>query len=569
MKTLLIAINSQYVHSNLAVHCLKAACDESCGEVTVHEYSVNEPLQIIYSGILRQRPDIVAFSCYIWNIEYVMKLTGDLKKAAPEVVIIAGGPEVSYDTRDRFEGSVDYVIAGEGEEKLAMLLRCLKNGSKPDAAEIKWLQGFSTVENLEALPSPYRSIEKMSMMHKIAYIEASRGCPFSCAYCISSTTRGVRYFPMDKVREALENLVESGTHIIKFVDRTFNANEKRALEIWEYILKFSDRGIVFHFEIDPCLISGKMLKCLARMPAGLVQIEAGIQSIHQKTLSAVDRPWLIEKAFSNLQQILAVGNIHVHVDLIAGLPLEGYLDFRKSFNRVYGLQAHHFQMGFLKLLRGSPMVEKSRLFDYRFRDYPPYEIISNQDLTAEELLRLKDIETCVDLFYNSGRFVTTLKAITEGKVFADPFCFYEALSRMMREKGYFDKPVKAADLYSVMLDFVRAEIPFLADAVTDTMRLDYLRSFQNPSIPPVLQPEELSRKLKQKRMIKYRSELERILPRLQYQSMEEVWHQIYIGRFNFPSGMQFPGKAIIAVDFGDISPVTGLAGAYLLEEITV
>ncbi len=569
MKTVLVAINSQYIHSNLAVRYLKAACGALCGEVRVLEFSINETLGHIFSSILREKPNIVAFSCYIWNIELVVKLAGDLKKALPHSSLIAGGPEVSFDGGGLISGCVDYIISGEGEEKLPFLLTRLNAGALPDDGEMNWLRSYSTIENLDQLKTPYPSIEGVVLKNRIAYIEASRGCPFRCGYCISSITGGVRYFPEEMVYNALEVLVNSGTRIIKFVDRTFNANEQRALQIWNHLLRYEGRGLIFHFEIDPGLLTERLLDCLEKMPPGLIQLEAGIQSIHPETLEAVKRPWQIQKAFKGLRTVISFGNIHVHVDLIAGLPYESYARFKESFNKMMGLYAHHCQLGFLKLLRGSALRDQAGQYGYRYRDYPPYEVISNHELQAEQIIALKDIEACVELFYNSGRFTLTLKAIEQHSDTWNFFDFYESLALFMREKGYLDRPVKAADLYGILLQFAELKFPRLVIQLTNTMRLDYLRSFKNPSIPDCLRSttDADTNREKQKLMEKYREMMQKTLPRLQSQSLDALWQQVYIGEFTFPPGLEYGDKAVIAVDFGDVSPVTGLAGAYPLIDV--
>lgn len=575
MKTLLVAINSQFVHSNLAVQYLKASCDESCGMIKVLEFSINEALQQIYAAILLEKPDVAAFSCYIWNIEMVVKLMDDLKKAIPDIIIIAGGPEVSYDGGGLLCGTdyVDYVIGGEGEEKLTFLLKCLNNGDKPGEEQMQWIRNLTTIQNLERIPTPYRLIRKGSLKNRIAYIESSRGCPFQCAYCISSTTQGVRYFPMQHVYEGLEKLVDSGSKIIKFVDRTFNVKEERALEIWNHLLKYEKEQVVFHFEIDPGLLTERMLNCLEKMPVGLIQIEAGIQSIHPITLTAVERPWQIERAFKNLQSLLTFGNIHVHVDLIAGLPYESYPDFRESFNRVYSLNAHHFQLGFLKLLRGSALRKNADRYGYAFREYPPYEILSNKDLSPMEIIDIKHIEACLELFCNSGRFVTTLKVIGHllahhrGSGSMDAFGFYESLSKFLHSNGYFDKPIKTSELYILLFQYVAKCFPQLQGQVIHCMRFDYLRSFKNPSLPAFLKTKEdlASRRTRQRWIEKYHQRLEQSLPRLKDHSLEDIWHQIVIGEFDFPEGSGFPAKVVAAVDFGDVSEITGLAQSAILE----
>ncbi len=568
MKTLLVAVNSQYVHTNLAVLYLKAASSKAGIDVKVLQFSVNEGLKQIFGGIVREKPDVVAFSCYVWNIEYVVKLIEDIKKADSGIVVIAGGPEISFDNGGLLSGhaGVDFLIGGEGEEKLPFLLKLLMEGKRPDKNENEWLMGYSVIEDLNQLPSPYLYIYKGSLKHKIAYLETTRGCPFHCAFCISSVSGGVRTFNPERVYRALEELVESGSEVIKFVDRTFNANEKRVLDILNHILKFSQKRVVFHFEIAPEILTEKTILKLADMPPGLVQIEAGIQSIHDETLGEVERFSRVDIAFTNLQRILSMGNIHLHVDLIAGLPFETYPRFKESFNRVYGLFTHHFQLGFLKLLRGTALREKSEHYGYRYRNYPPYEIISNRCLSANEVLVLKDIEACLDLFYNSGRIVITLKWIHYMLSGIEYFDFYEKLAYWMRTNGYLDKPVKVSDLYEILHIFIKKNFPVLPEGIIECMRFDYLRSMKNPSIPAFMRKEEdaARKRRNKKKVIEYRTELEQVLPRLKKIPMNDILHQIYVTTFKLPREAGIPADSDIAFDFGDICPVTGFSGTYQL-----
>lgn len=580
MKTLLVAINSQYVHSNLAVLYLKASCNEVPGEVKVLEFSINESIKQIFSAITRERPDIVAFSCYIWNIEYVVKLAEDIKKANPGIIIIAGGPEVSFEGGGllRSKSFVDYIIAGEGEHKLPHLLKCIQTGTSITGEEIKKLGSFSVADDLETLESPYQFMEDNSLGNKIAYVEASRGCPFRCSYCMSSVTGKVRTFPLERVFSDLKALVKSGARVIKFADRTFNSNEKRALDIWNHIREYEDKGITFHFEIEPALLTENMMECLEKMPPGLVQLEAGIQSVNPETLSAVNRPHPADKAIKNIERIVSFGNIHTHVDLIAGLPYESYDLFRQSFNTVYNLFAHHFQLGFLKLLWGSAIRDGADLHSIKYSSYPPYEIISSKYITAEELLMLKDIAACLDLFYNSGRFDCTLKAINKSCTkdcnatgFADSFSLFEKLAQTMRKDGHLERPVKTVNLYEIFHAFLKdvagGKILLPPETIKECLRFDYLCSMKNPTLPAFLKKNESLRKARQKMTDKYREELKKVLPRLKKSALENIWHQIYIDEFSLPADTGYPQKAVIAVDFGDISPVTGLAGAYCLHEL--
>ncbi|MDI9483247.1 MAG: DUF4080 domain-containing protein [Bacillota bacterium] len=572
MKTLIIAINSQYVHTNLAVKYLEAACRSECGDVSVLEFSINENHKWIFRRIMAEKPDVVAFSCYIWNIEHVVRLAGDIKKAKREIIVIAGGPEVSFERGGFISETADYIICGEGEEDLPLILKLLNSGERPCEDTIKRLKTHKVIENLNSLNFPYDNINPGSLKDRIAYVEASRGCPFRCSYCISPAFGKVRYFEPEWVYRALDIIVESEAKVIKFVDRTFNADEKRAEEILTHIKqKYSQKGTVFHFEIDPGLLTDHLIDCLLAMPPGLVQIEAGIQSIHEKTLKAVRRAWHIDKALSNLKKILTAQNIHVHVDLIAGLPYESFQDFTKSFNRVYSLFAHHFQLGFLKMLRGSSLKEEAVSHGYSYRDYPPYEVISNNYITTDELLEISDIEACLNLFYNSGRLVSTMKyiynALKNKNLECDPFEFYRALASSMRIKGYLDKSVKASNTYFIMYRFIEEKFPYLTQDAVEYMRLDYYRSMKNTAVPAFMPdvPVYEGRKAKHKWLAENRKKLEKALPRLLEIPLEKIMHQIHVSSFKFVDKSGDFKDCVIAVDFGDICPVTGLARAYLLK----
>ena len=573
MKTLIIAINSQYVHTNLAVSYLKAACDSECGDVRVLEFTINESLKSVFSRIMAEKPDVAAFSCYIWNIEHVVKLTRDIKNANKEIIVIAGGPEVSFDGGGLMSGIADYIICGEGEQDLPMLLKLLNSGKRPCEETMRRLAAYKVIEDLGILNFPYDSIEPGSLKDRIAYVEASRGCPFRCSYCISPAAGKIRNFDTGWVFRALEILVKSGAKVIKFVDRTFNADEQRAREILSHIRqKYSNKGTVFHFEIDPGLLTESLIGCLLEMPPGLVQIEAGIQSIHEKTLKAVRRAYQVDKALSNLEKLLAGQNIHVHVDLIAGLPYESFSDFTKSFNRVYGLFAHHFQLGFLKMLRGSAIKEEAGSHGYMYRDYPPYEVISNNYITADELLEIGDIEVCLNLFYNSGRLMSTMKYIynalkkLENEEY-DPFGFYRALARHMRMKGYFDRPVRASETYFILYRFLEDRFPYLAKEAAEYMRIDYYTSMKNTAVPDFLSQGSVytGRKARYKWIAENCEKLEKTLPRLSVMPLEEIMHQIHASSFKFTNETGSLTECVMAFDFGDICPVTGLARAYRIE----
>ncbi len=407
MKTIIVAINAKYIHSNLAVWYLKASCGVSCGDVGVFEHTINERLDEILYHIIEEMPDNIVFSCYIWNIDYIKKLAANIKKVFRDCSIILGGPEVSFDCEQFMHENpdVDYIIRGEGEEAFPMLLECL-NGRNVSKREIPGLilrqdgvvkpdKCLNIVKKLDNIPSPYLPEMLSSLGGRIAYYESSRGCPFECSYCLSSTIKGMRYFSMDRVEKDLEKLIKAGVGQIKFVDRTFNCHKKRSKQIINLLLDLSDKysvtdNINFHFEADAHLFDGDFMVFLKKIPRGLIQFEVGIQSTKSITLKEVDRRCEVDKSLENIRKIVSLGNIHLHAGLIAGLPFEDMHSFGEAFNRVFSLKAHQIQLGFLKMLKGSKIRKEADLHGYLFRDYPPYEVLSNKYMDSFEIVTKKN-----------------------------------------------------------------------------------------------------------------------------------------------------------------------------------
>lgn len=550
MKTLIISLNSKYIHSSLAAWYLKAACGPGCGEVAVSEHTINENTDSVLSAIYSERPDFAAFSCYIWNISHVYKLASSLKKLLPGTVIILGGPEVSYDAADILGSNefIDLIIAGEGDIAFPEVIRLLNNeynrtilyadyNGNDQSAENKGnataseafivkaagIDGLvfrkdgavvardpAVIEDLDSLPTPYTDEMLASLKNRIAYFEASRGCPFSCSYCLSSVTAGTRYFSLDRVFSDLGRLVGAGIRQIKFVDRTFNANPSRAKSIIRYILELNEKlsrgcGPVcnFHFEVGADLFDVETIELLAGAPKGLFQLEAGVQSTNVQTLAAICRRTDIGRLSANLQKIRANSNVHIHADLIAGLPYENYVSFGRSFNDVYRLKPHHLQLGFLKFLKGTRLRDRASEHDYLYRDYPPYEILSGRHMSGEELMRLKGICELVERYYNSGRFTYTLNYMISG-FFASPFEFFERLHEYHKDKGYLDVSLSARDLYLVLYEFFQTiSRPDDNSCLDDTLcqnddsnhidlffrellRLDFLASDNSGTLPDFL-----------------------------------------------------------------------------------
>jgi len=498
MKTVIVSLNAKYIHSSLAPWYLKACCGEKHGEVCVLEFTINDNMDHILMDIYGQNADILAFSCYIWNISRVLMLIANIKKIRPELKIILGGPEVSFESKELMEcnPSIDFIIAGEGEISFPKLLECL-HYSSDDFSEIEGLyyrdsagkvitpsKTVAYVEDINGIPSPYTEEMLLSIgKSKIAYFESSRGCPFSCSYCLSSVSKGVRFFDMERVKSDIFRLIGAGVKQIKFVDRTFNCNKKRALEIISFAIE-NGGNTNFHFEAAADLFDDEMLDLLRTAPIGQIQFEIGVQTTNRYALEAVDRKTNLDRVFYNTSRLREKGNIHIHLDLIAGLPFEDMDSFIKSFNDVYNLEPNQLQLGFLKLLKGSRIRRDAHLHGYIFRDYPPYEILSNSYMSFDDIVELKGIEEIVERYYNTGRFAGTLKYIADRLYHSLPYVFYRDFYRYNSGKGYMRRPVALNRLYDVIFDFVRENFgPEDTDAVNELLKFDFLSSDKSGSLP--------------------------------------------------------------------------------------
>ncbi len=475
MKFLLAAVNAKYIHSNPAVYSLKAYALERLGldgweqpevSVEISEYTINQQMDSILSDIYRKKPDAVAFSCYIWNWRMIRELSAELAKVLPEVPIWLGGPEVSFETEQILEEipAVSGIMVGEGEQTFTGLLEYY---TKKEAGTMdeKGLDGIDGIvyrkqgkvfrtgvrkpTDISTLPFLYKNME--NFRNRIIYYESSRGCPFRCSYCLSSIDRSVRLRDMGTVREELQFFLDHKAAQVKFTDRTFNCNREHAQAVWRYILEH-DNGITnFHFEIAADLLNEEELTLLSEMRPGLVQLEIGVQSVNPDTLREINRYTDMERLREVVQRILAAQNVHVHLDLIAGLPYEDYSSFGHSFNEVYGMGAQQLQLGFLKVLKGSPMYEKAGDYGINYTSLPPYEVLYSEWISYEEICRLKKIEEMVELYYNSGQFAHTLPVLE--RVFESPFVFYERLADYYEENGYFINHPSRNYRYEVLLGF--------------------------------------------------------------------------------------------------------------------
>jgi len=488
MKVLIVSLASQYIHSTLAPWYLYYSAQKHIkgdAVVEVFEGTVNEELNEIYNKISAQKADIVAFSCYIWNIESVKALAQKLHNDG--VKILLGGPEVSYNVKELLkEEYIDYIISGEGEEPFTDFINATLSGDGlSDVSGLCFKVGeelhISAPHCTSVIPeSPYGAEYLNALNGRIAYIETSRGCPFSCAFCLSGRLGGVRFFPMERAKADILILANSGSKIIKFVDRTFNANKKRAFELWQFIIqnygKKIPKDVCFHFEIAGDLLDDKDFKLLEKSPKGFIQFEIGIQSFSAKTLAAINRKTNTDILKNNIIRLCKMKNMHIHIDLIAGLPFEDYRTFRDGFNLAFSLGADMLQLGFLKLLHGADMREKAYNYPCEFCEKPPYEVVQTPYITGRELKMLHFTENALDRFVGSGRFPRT-NALIFGKQKRNPF---DTLTELGMFTGEESKPLN--EYVNMLYHFFGADKCELRDALIS----DIATSVKNSALPGAL-----------------------------------------------------------------------------------
>lgn len=491
----LCALNAKYVHSSLAPWCLLAGVRAFAPDIDAHvvEGTVNEPPKTVLERIASGAPDVVTFSCYLWNIRQTLALAEQLKRRLPGVCIVLGGPEVSYcaETVLSENPAVDFVLSGEGETSVPALLSCLAKGKVPSADEVP---GLCTRESIAPpcvlsgeVPSPYTPEYFKALNGRIAYLETSRGCPFTCAFCLSGRCGAPRYFDLKGVYENILALANSGAQTVKLIDRTFNANPRHANAILRFLLSHYGKeipaGVCFHFEIAGDILTEETMELLAQMPAGAVQLEIGMQSFCEKTLEAVRRKTNTEKLKANIRRLVAMGNMHIHIDLIAGLPYEDVPTFAESFNTAYALGADMLQMGFLKLLHGAAMREEPQNFPCEFRSEPPYEVISTPWLTAEELEMLHGVEDVLERMVNSGRFQRTADYLME-RTGLTPFALFQAIGKAAHEAGVASHGVPLDAYTAFLLDAApRLWENVTREALRDVMVCDRLESNATGRLP--------------------------------------------------------------------------------------
>ena len=494
MKILLAACNAKYIHSNLAVYDLKAYSSDYDKEVLLREYTINQPKDEILKDIYGSGADVVCFSCYIWNISFVRELIRDLAKILPETAFWAGGPEVSYDAEKFLTEMPEMtgVLVGEGEKTFHDLLEYYIDG-KGSLGEIRGIayrdgeeirhNGWRELMNLSEIPFVYQHLEEFE--NRIIYYESSRGCPFSCSYCLSSIDKKLRFRDLELVKKELQFFLDHKVPQVKFVDRTFNCKQEHAMAIWKYILEHDNGVTNFHFEVSADLLRDEEMDLMAKMRPGLIQLEIGVQSTNPETIRAIHRHMDLDKLKRCVDRVHSFRNIHQHLDLIAGLPYENYDTFHRSFNDVYQMKPDQLQLGFLKVLKGSLMQGEAEKYGIVHKEKEPYEVLSTNWLPYGDVLKLKAVESMVEVYYNSGQFQHTLEYLVP--LAKDAFTFYESLGAFYEKKGYSEISHSRMRRYEILLEYLQEETDVSVEKASQKMLYDlYLREKlkKRPSFAP-------------------------------------------------------------------------------------
>lgn len=484
MKILLVACNAKYIHSNLAVYDLQAYASDYADHIVLKEYTINQQKDDIMRDIYLEHPDVVCVSCYIWNLSFVKELMADLIKILPGADFWAGGPEVSYDAEKFLTENSEFkgVMVGEGEETFKELAGHYVKKNPQNLKDMTGIcyrdgdqiihNGWRQIMDLSSIPFIYKDLSEFK--NRIIYYESSRGCPFSCSYCLSSIDKKLRFRDTETVKKELQFFIDNKVPQVKFVDRTFNCKHDHAMAIWKYINEHDNGVTNFHFEISADLLREEELQEMSTMRPGLIQLEIGVQSTNPDTIKAIHRTMDFEKLKGIVDRIHSFGNIHQHLDLIAGLPYEDYDSFRNSFNDVYALKPQQLQLGFLKVLKGSHMMEMCKEYGIVYKTQEPYEVLSTKWLDYDHVLKLKTVENMVEVYYNSGQFQNTLEYLEN--FFQDAFSIYERLGSFYMEKGYGDVSHTRMRRYEILLEFLEDVPEISMDQVKDQMVYDlYLR----------------------------------------------------------------------------------------------
>lgn len=479
MQVVLSAINSKYIHTGLGLRYVGEYAKAQGHEVTLIEETINTPILAVLEKIMAVPARVYGFSVHIWNKPFVFKLIRMLRKLRPQAAIVIGGPEVAFDAERIFAElpQADYIVQGEGELVFSELLQYLADGGTVpqhiayrEGEQVNLNGGITVIEDMSLLPFPYPDLEKMLAEHKIVYYECTRGCPFNCAYCLSGISRSVRKRPLELVLRDLDRFIAAGVPLVKFVDRTYNLDEKYFLPMMQHLAQ-ADTNATFHFEIKADILSERVMDFLATVPKGRFQLEIGIQSTHQPTLKAINRQDNWEKLAANVKRLLSFGNMHIHVDLIAGLPYEDLPTFAKSFDDVYGLGADMLQLGFLKVLPGTQMRRETEQHDLRYMDEPPYEILATKYMPYEDMLYLKHLDNILDQTANSGGFKYTLRALLRASGMT-AFAFYRKLTQWWVKAGFYPQTHNAKGVAAILKQFIEGNYADKQAELLEILRFD-------------------------------------------------------------------------------------------------
>ena len=582
MKFLLAAFNAKYIHSNPAVYSLKAyAGEQYASHIDLAEYTINHSFDQIMADIYKRRPDVIGFSCYIWNFALVQELLEELHKLLPETEIWLGGPEVSFECHAIFD-KIPYVkgiMVGEGEETFLALLRYYLKEENCSLEEIPGLAlptGYTPerdLVNLSQVPFLYSAGEEDKLKdfeNRIIYYESSRGCPFRCSYCLSSIDKKVRLRDIELVKKELQFFLDHKVSQVKFIDRTFNCNHAHAKAIWQYLLEH-DNGITnFHFEVAADILDEEEISLLNQMRPGLVQLEIGVQTTNLDTLKEIRRTTNLNKLKQTVEKIHLKHNVHMHLDLIAGLPFEDYDSFAHSFKEVYAMKPEQLQLGFLKVLKGSYMYDMAERYGLRYQSQPPYEVLFTNWLSYEEVLRLKQIEEMVELFYNSNQFTHTIPLLEQ--LYDNPFYLYEDLAKYFEERGYFLKEPARSYRYQVLLNFAKKIDSGREDLYRESLTYDlYLR--ENIKSRPDFAGDIAPHKSEFHAFFAEEESVRRLLPHYEAYDTKQISKMTHLEWFKYPVWNVLLAKQYkplseetkVLFDYLKRSPITREACVYVLE----
>ncbi len=542
IKTLLVAINAKYIHTSLAVRSIEMYCKQNNTNVNIKEFTINNNEDMIINEIYAEKPDFLGFSCYIWNINIVIDLISTIKKLLPNIKIFVGGPEVSYEYDYIFEKGVDVVCIGEGEKTVKELVdnfnikKCIDESFKKiDGIAFKLDNEIIITKDrdllsLDEIPFVYKEgLEGTE--HKILYYEASRGCPYSCQYCLSSLEKGLRFLSEERVKQDLDFFLKNNVKQVKFVDRTFNCNKKFALMIWNYLIN-NDNGVTnFHFEISADIVDDEMLETLKKARLGLFQFEIGVQSTNDATLDEIKRKTNLEKLFDKVNKIKQLKNIHQHLDLIAGLPFEDYEIFKNSFNDVFSVYPEQFQLGFLKLLKGSGLRINAQKYGIVYKDKAPYEVLYTSLIDYDKMNMLKNIEDMVETYYNSGKAINTIKYGI--KFFKSPFDFFEKLAIYWEDNDYNNITPSKMKLYEVIYTFLASVNNIDKNILNEIIKFDILLNDNIKSLPSWINTKyDNDFKEKERNFYSNKENIEKYIPHLEKYDAKQISRMCYFEKFN-------------------------------------